>query len=507
MAARYVGAIDQGTTSSRFIIFDDKSQIVAEAQEEHAQIMPREGWVEHDPLEIWERTKTVIKAALDKAGLKGSDLATIGITNQRETTVVWNKHTGEPLHNAVVWMDTRSQNICDQIAAEAGGKDALQAKTGLPIVPYFAGTKLRWLIENIPDVAEAVQNDSALFGTIDTWLLWLLSGGKEHLTDVTNASRTLLMDLDRLDWDDGLCDVVGVPRSVLPRIVSSSEELFRVADPPCIAGVPVAGVLGDQQAALFGQTCFEPGEAKNTYGTGCFLLLNTGEQKVVSRHGLLTTVAYKIGDAPAAYALEGSVAIGGALVQWLRDNLGIISKAPEVETLAKQVETNGDVYLVPAFSGLYAPYWRDDARGVLVGMTRYTNKCHIARASLEAIAFQSRDVFHAMEKDSEVKLSTLKADGGAVVNNTLMQFQSDILDIPVIRPVVTETTALGAAYAAGLAVGFWPNIDALKSNWAVDKVWEPAMSVERRDHLSASWKKAIERTYGWVDDAGAASPA
>ena len=502
---KYVGALDQGTTSTRFILFDGASRIVSSAQVEHKQIMPREGLVEHDPLEIWRNAVAVITQALARAGAEARDLAAVGITNQRETTVVWDRQTGEPLSNAVVWMDMRSQPICDRVIKAVGGKSALQAKTGLPIVPYFSGTKLRWLIENDPKVATGVANGTALFGTIDSWLMFKLSGGTAHLTDVTNASRTLLMDLATLQWDAALCETIGVPMAMLPRIVSSSERLFEIREPRCLAGVPVAGVLGDQQAALFGQTCFTPGEAKNTYGTGCFMLLNTGEQKVESTHGLLTTVAYKIGDAKPVFALEGSVAIGGAIVQWLRDNLGLIKDAPEVETLARQVADNGDMYFVPAFSGLYAPYWRDDARGVMVGMTRFINKGHVARAALEAIAFQSRDVFGAMEKDSHVKLKALKVDGGAVQNGTLLQFQSDILGIPVVRPVVTETTALGAAYAAGLATGFWKDLNALKQNWAVDKTWMPAMTNERRNVLTSGWAKAIERTYGWVQHPGAAA--
>jgi len=496
---QYVGSIDQGTTSTRFIVFDDGGNVAGMAQMEHEQIMPSEGRVEHDPMQIWENTKTVIEQALENAGIEGSQLAAVGITNQRETTVVWDKNTGKPLYNAVVWMDMRSQDICHRLTEQLGGQNALQEKTGLPITPYFAGTKLRWLIENVPEVDEAVRNGDALFGTIDTWVMWLLSGGKEHLTDVTNASRTLLMDLATLEWDLELCEQLGVPHEVLPRIVPSSENLFQIAEPACIAGVPVAGVLGDQQAALFGQTCFAKGEAKNTYGTGCFLLLNTGEDKVVSTNGLLTTVAYKIGDQAPVYALEGSVAIGGALVQWLRDNLGIIESAPEVETLARKVKDNGDVYLVPAFSGLYAPYWRDDARGVLVGMTRYTNKCHIARASIEAIAYQSRDVFQAMEQDSKVELKTLKADGGAIGNELLMQFQSDILDTQVVRPKVSETTALGAAYSAGLAVGVWSDLESLRANWSVHKTWEPDMEESTREKLLQGWSKAIKRTYGWIE--------
>mmetsp|Transcript_9035 Transcript_9035/g.17824 ORF Transcript_9035/g.17824 Transcript_9035/m.17824 type:complete len:505 (-) Transcript_9035:179-1693(-) len=497
---KYVGSIDQGTTSTRFIIFNDEGNIVSDAQYEHEQIMPQEGWVEHNPMEIWENTVKCIQESLEKANLQGSDLASIGITNQRETTVVWSKSTGKPLHNAIVWMDMRSQTFCDKLSAKVGGRDALQEKTGLPIVPYFAGTKLKWLINNVEVVGQAVKDGDALFGTIDTWLLWNLSGGTQHLTDVTNASRTLLMDIKTLQWDEELLEIFELPRAVLPDIVPSSGKMFDVAEPEIIKGVPVAGVLGDQQAALFGQTCFRPGDAKNTYGTGCFLLLNTGEQPVLSTHGLLTTVGYQIEGQAPIYALEGSVAIGGALVQWLRDNLCLIKNAPEVEELANSVPNSGGIYFVPAFSGLYAPYWRDDARGVIVGMTRFTNRGHLARATLEAVSYQSCDMFEAMEKDSKVKLKSLRVDGGMVENGTLMQFQADMLDTPVVRPKISETTALGAAYAAGLAVGVWPSLEALQEKWAVEKSWEPKMTKEVREQKMLGWSKAIQRTYGWIDD-------
>lgn len=497
--ARYVGSLDQGTTSTRFILFNADAEVVASAQMEHEQIMPSEGLVEHDALEIWTNSQLVMSEAMAKVGASAADVASLGITNQRETTVAWSRATGKPLHNAIVWMDMRSQDVCDAVAAAAGGKHALQAQTGLPIVPYFAGTKMRWLLDNVPAVQEANAAGDLLFGTVDSWLLWLLSGGEHHVSDVTNASRTLLMDLKTLAWDEGLCELLGVPMSTLPRIVPSSDTLFEVQEPSALRGVKVAGVLGDQQAALFGQTCFQPGEAKNTYGTGCFMLLNTGEQPVQSTHGLLTTVAYQIGDAAPVYALEGSVAIGGAIVQWLRDNLGIIQDAAEVEALALAVPDNGGVYFVPAFSGLFAPHWKDHARGAIVGMTRFCNKNHIARAALEAVCYQSCDVFRAMEKDSGVTLSTLKVDGGMVVNEMLMQFQSDVLGTPVVKPCVAETTALGAAYAAGLAVGFWPDEDALRSKWKADRRYEPAMPAEQREKLFHGWNKAIDRTLNWVD--------
>ncbi len=495
----YVGSIDQGTTSSRFIIFDKAGCIQSVSQKEHAQIMPSEGRVEHDPLEIWANVEGCIKNALQKAKLTQADLAAVGITNQRETTVVWSKSTGLPFCNAIVWMDMRSADICNALKEGHNlGQDRFREATGLPVVPYFAGTKLKWILDNIPGVQSAAVAGDALFGTIDTWLLWKLSKGKTFVTDVTNASRTLLMNLKSMNWDPEICAELQIPQQILPKIASSSEEYF-TAEADCLKGVKVSGVLGDQQAALFGQTCFDSGEAKNTYGTGCFLLMNTGLTPVQSKHGLLTTVAYQLGkDAAPVFALEGSVAIGGALVQWLRDNLGLIQSADEVEALASQVEDNGGIYFVPAFSGLYAPYWRDDARGGIFGMTRFVTKAHIARAVLEATAFQSRDVFRAMQEDSKVTLTNLKVDGGMVVNRLLLQFQADLLDVPVIKPCVAETTALGAAYAAGLAVGFWKFED-LKKNWRVDEEIVPKMGKERRETLLKGWAKAIDRTFAWED--------
>mmetsp|Transcript_4213 Transcript_4213/g.4885 ORF Transcript_4213/g.4885 Transcript_4213/m.4885 type:complete len:453 (-) Transcript_4213:2172-3530(-) len=445
-----------------------------------------------------KKTVLTMKAALKKAKLTPADLAAVGITNQRETTVVWSKKTGKPLHNALVWMDMRTKEICHKISGEEG-KDKIRARTGLPIVPYFAGTKLKWLLDNVPEVRKAADEGDALFGTIDSWLMWNLSGGTDgglHLTDVTNASRTLLMNINTLEWDSSLCKLFTIPPNMLPKIVSSSAELFKIKVPG-LEGIPLSGVLGDQQAALFGQTCFEVGEAKNTYGTGCFLLLNTGTKPVQSSHGLLTTVGYKIGEDEPVYALEGSVAIGGALVQWLRDNLNMIDNAPEVEELALSVPDNGGVYFVPAFSGLYAPYWRDDARGVIVGLTRFANKGHIARATLESTAFQTCDVFNAMEKDADVKLKSLKVDGGMTANKTMLQFQADALDIPVILPEISETTALGAAFAAGLAVGVYKDVDELKEKWKERSVFNPAMEVEQREKLFTNWKKAIDRTLDW----------
>uniref|UniRef100_A0A7S2SJ45 glycerol kinase n=1 Tax=Mucochytrium quahogii TaxID=96639 RepID=A0A7S2SJ45_9STRA len=496
---KFVGSIDQGTTSTRFILFDEACQIVASHQMEHKQIMVKEGWCEHDPMEIWENTKACIQTTMEKANLMAEDLSAVGITNQRETTVAWDKTTGKPLCNAIVWMDMRSHTVCEAVIAKVGGKEKLQEHTGLPIVPYFAGTKMKWLLDNNAAVKECAEKGNLVFGTIDSWLLFNLSGKQEHITDVTNASRTLLMDIKSLEWSDYLCETIGVSKSTLPKIVPSSGEMFKIVDPPCLQNVSLSGVLGDQQSALFGQCCFEPGEAKNTYGTGCFLLMNTGNKAIQSTHGLLTTVAYQIAGQEPVYALEGSVAIGGALVQWLRDNLCIIESAPEVEPLANSVPDNGGVYFVPAFSGLYAPYWKDDARGVIVGMTRFCNKGHIARATLEAVAYQSADVFQAMEKDSKVHLKALKVDGGMVVNETLMQFQSDVLSLPVVRPKVAETTALGAAMIAGIGC-VWKDLDDMKSKWAVDKTWSPEMPEERKKELFHGWNKAIKRTYGWVDE-------
>ena len=491
---KYVAAIDQGTTSTRFMIFDHAGSVVAVDQKEHQQIYPKPGWVEHDPLEIWERTQEVIQGALTKSSIQAADIAAIGITNQRETTLVWEKATGKPIYNAIVWQDTRTDGICNDLAKQ-GGQDRFRPTTGLPLATYFSGPKIKWILDNVPGTRERAKKGELLFGNIDSWIVWNLTG--VHITDVTNASRTLLMDLKTLDWDDEILGVLGIPRSLLPQIRSSSEVYGNAKG--ALEGIPVAGILGDQQAALFGQTCHSPGEAKNTYGTGCFMLLNTGEMPVPSKSGLLTTMGYKIGDQPAVYALEGSIAITGALVQWLRDNLGLIEKSPDVEELARTVEDNGGIYFVPAFSGLFAPYWRSDARGAIVGMTRYVNKGHIARATLEATAFQTREVLDAMEADSGVKLTALKVDGGMVFNELLMQFQADVLNVPVIRPKVAETTALGAAYAAGLAVGFWKNFDELRANWGKDREWQPRMDAKAHEALYAGWKKAVTRTFDWIE--------
>ncbi|MFN8212342.1 MAG: glycerol kinase GlpK [Candidatus Nanopelagicales bacterium] len=490
-------AIDQGTTSSRAIIFDVDGVPLAMDQQEHEQIFPKAGWVEHDPMEIWRNTREVMGAALAKSNLSLSDIDAVGITQQRETTVVWNRTTGLPIYNAIVWQDTRTQAICDELANTVG-EDRFRQTTGLPLATYFCGPKVRWILDNVPGARAQAESGVLLMGTIDTWLLWNLTNGRVHATDPSNASRTLLMDLDTLQWDPELADVMGVPMSMLPEIRSSSEVFGEVQSPASMRGVPIAGILGDQQAATFGQACLSPGEAKNTYGTGNFLLLNTGTEKVLSNNGLLTTVCYKIGDAPAVYALEGSIAVTGSLIQWLRDNLGIIDSAPEIEELARGVEDNGDCYFVPAFSGLFAPYWRGDARGAIVGLTRFINKGHIARAALEAAAYQSREVIEAMEADSGVRLTTLKVDGGMVLNELLMQFQSDVLGVPVIRPRTIETTALGAAYAAGLAVGFWENETAIRTNWAEGKRWEPQMSPGDREWLFDRWRQAVTRTFDWV---------
>ena len=497
---KYIASIDQGTTSTRFMIFDHSGSVVAFDQKEHRQIFPKPGWVEHDPLEIWVKTHDVMAGALKKSGIKASEIAAIGITNQRETTVVWDKSTGEPIGNAIVWQDTRTDEICNELAKN-GGQDRLRAKTGLPLATYFSGPKIKWILDNEFGAREASEHGDLFFGTIDTWLIWNLTGA--HVTDVTNASRTLLMDLETLEWDDELLALMDIPRSMMPEIRSSSEiyghvEMGPIALGGVFEGMPVSGDLGDQQAALFGQTCFNLGEAKNTYGTGCFMLLNTGEKAIPSESGLLTTLGYKIGEEPAHYALEGSIAITGALVQWLRDNLGLINDSAEIEKLAKSVEDNGGIYFVPAFSGLFAPYWRSDARGAILGLTRYINKGHIARATLEATAYQTREVLDAMKKDSGVGLKSLKVDGGMVFNEMLMQFQADMLNVPVIRPKVAETTALGAAYAAGLAVGFWKNQDELRANWGRDKEWTPEMKVEKRENLYTGWKKAVTRTFDWV---------
>ena len=502
--ADFVGAIDQGTTSTRFMIFDHAGNEVGKHQLEHEQILPQAGWVEHDPQEIWERTRTVIKQALNRAGLQPTDLAAIGVTNQRETTVVWDKKTGRPLYNAIVWQDTRTDRIAAALEREGKG-DVIRQKAGLPPATYFSGGKLQWLLENVDGLREAAERGDALFGTTDTWLLWNLTGGKRggsHVTDVSNASRTMLMNLETLDWDDELLSFFGIPRQMLPEIRPSSDpDTYGVTykDGPVGAEVPLTGDLGDQQAATMGQVCFSPGEAKNTYGTGNFLLLNTGTEAVRSKNGLLTTVGYKIGDQPAVYCLEGSMAVTGSAVQWLRDQLGIISDAAESEVLARSVDDNGGVYFVPAFSGLFAPYWRSDARGAIVGLSRFNTKAHLARATLEAICFQSKDVADAMVKDSGVPLEFLKVDGGATANDLLMQLQADILGVPVSRPVVAETTSLGAAYAAGLAVGFWDNLEDLRENWNEDRRWEPQWSEDQRESAYAMWKKAVERTFDWVD--------
>ncbi|MBL8079792.1 MAG: glycerol kinase GlpK [Anaerolineales bacterium] len=492
--SKYVGAIDQGTTSTRFIIFDHLGNIVAVDQKEHKQIYPRPGWVEHDALEIWQNTQEVMQGAMAKAKCSVSDIAAIGVTNQRETTLVWEKKTGKPIYNAIVWQDTRTDVICNGLASN-GGQDRLRSKTGLPLATYFSGPKIKWILDNVDGARAKAEKGELIFGNMDTWVIWNLTG--RHVTDVTNASRTLLMNLQTLNWDDELLKLLDVPRAMLPEIRSSSEEYGKAR--MILEGVPVAGDLGDQQAALFGQTCYSAGEAKNTYGTGCFMLMNMGEIPVPSNSGLLTTLGYKIGNQKAVYALEGSIAMAGALIQWLRDNLGLIQSSAEVEALAKSVEDNGGIYFVPAFSGLYAPYWRSDARGVIAGMTRYVNKGHIARAALEATAYQTCEVLDAMEHDSGVKLKALKVDGGMVFNELLMQFQSDILDVPVVRPKVAETTALGAAYAAGLAVGFWRDYDELRANWGKDKEWTPKMDSKQREGLYSGWKKAVTRTFDWVE--------
>jgi glycerol kinase len=492
----YIGAIDQGTTSTRFIVFDRAGRVVACAQREHEQIYPQPGWVEHDPEEIWRRTQDVIREALDQRGLRAADLAAIGVTNQRETTIVWDRHTGQPAYNALVWQDTRVDRYIPELSRN-GGMDRFRAKTGLPIATYFSGLKARWVLDNVPGVRERAEAGDLVFGNIDTWLLWKLTG--LHITDCTNASRTQLMNLATLDWDDELLEAFRVPRKMLPRIVSSSEVYGTVKDGP-IEGVPIAGVLGDQQAALVGQACLRPGEAKNTYGTGCFLLMNSGCQPVVSKYGLLTTVAYRFGNQPAVYALEGSVAITGALVQWVRDNFGLIEKSSDIESLARTVKDNGGVYFVPAFSGLYAPYWKSDARGVIAGLTRYSNKGHLARAVLEATAFQTREVVEAMEADAGIPVGVLRTDGGMVVNDLLMQFQADILDREVVRPAVKETTALGACYAAGLAVGFFESPQELIDRWAADYTWKPRMDATEREGLYRLWKKAVTRSFAWVEE-------
>jgi glycerol kinase len=500
--AQYVLAIDQGTTSSRAIIFDKAGSIISTGQLEHEQILPQAGWVEHDPKEIWDNTREVIGQALSKANITRHDIEAVGITNQRETAVVWDKNTGVPVYNAIVWQDTRTQPIVDRLAAD-GGVERFKSKVGLPLATYFSGTKVVWILENVEGAREKADAGDLLFGTTDSWVLWNLTGGTEggvHATDVTNASRTLFMDLETLQWDDEILAVFDVPKSMLPEIKSSSEVYGVASGHSLLREVPIAGILGDQQAATFGQAAFDQGEAKNTYGTGNFLIFNTGTEIIHSKNGLLTTVGYKLGDAPVHYALEGSIAVTGSLVQWMRDQLGIIRNASEIEDLAKTVKDNGGAYFVPAFSGLFAPYWRSDARGALVGLTRYVNKGHIARAALEAIAYQTREVLDAVNADSGVPLTELKVDGGATANDLLMQFQADIIGVPVVRPVVAETTALGAAYAAGLAVGFWSGLDDLRSNWQEDARWEPSMDPEEAARLLRNWKKAVTKTLDWVDE-------
>lgn len=499
----YIGAIDLGTTSNRFIIFDRQGRIAGLDQKEHEQIFPQPGWVEHDPMEIWRNTGEVIANALNKAGIRGKALDAVGITNQRETTVVWNKKTGQPYGNAIVWQCTRTDDLCRQLS-EDGGQDRFRQTTGLPVATYFSGPKIRWMLDHLPEARKDAENGTALFGTIESWIIWWLTGGPDggtHVTDVSNASRTLLMNLKTLAWDEEILNVLDIPPAMLPAIVPSIDSQTwgtTRSDGPMGAAVPVAGALGDQQAALVGQTCFDIGEAKNTYGTGCFMLLNTGTVPVPSRHGLLTTVGYQIRGEKPIYCLEGAIAIAGALVQWFRDNLGIIASAPDIEPLAATVPDNGGAYIVPAFSGLFAPYWRADARGVIAGLTRFVNKGHLARAVLEASAYQTLDVMDAMTKDSGVAFNSLKVDGGMVANELLMQFQSDVLNVPVIRPRVTETTALGAAYAAGLAVGFWNDKIDLQQNWQVDKTWQPQMSADDRQKAVAGWHKAVERTFDWI---------
>jgi glycerol kinase len=501
---RLIAAIDLGTTSTRCILYDRAGKSIATAQKEHRQIFPEPGWVEHDPTEIWQRTCEVIAQALTEGRISGREIAAVGITNQRETTLAWDRATGRPFGQAIVWQDTRTQSICDELSRD-GGADRFRARVGLPLATYFSGPKMRWMLERVPGLQQAVEKGDAVFGTIDTWLIWNLTGGAgagRHVTDVTNASRTMLMNLSTLDWDETMLSVFGVPRSAVPEILPSSAAPGRFgvtrADGPFGAQVPICGVLGDQQAALVGQVCFDPGDSKNTYGTGCFMLLNTGQKMIQSKAGLLTTLAYKIGDQPACYALEGSIAVTGALVQWLRDNLGLIASSRAVETLAGSVADNGGMYFVPAFSGLFAPHWRGDARGTIVGMTAFTNKGHFARAALEAAAYQTRDVLEAMRRDANVELTALRTDGGMSVNNLLMQFQADILGIPVTCSAVMETTALGAAYAAGLATGFWSGLKDLRAQWKAGRHFQPRMSEHDREHLYSNWLRAVERSIGWA---------
>jgi glycerol kinase len=501
--AEYIAAIDQGTTSTRCMVFDHSGSVVAVGQKEHEQIFPRAGWVEHDAQEIWANTREVVGQALARANKTASDLVAVGITNQRETAVVWDRTTGEPVYNAIVWQDTRTDRIVTELGNLGGGAERYKDRVGLPLATYFAGPKVKWILDNVEGTRERAERGDLLMGTIDSWLLWNMTGGTDggqHLTDVSNASRTMLMDYRTLAWDESIAEEMSIPMSMLPQIRSNSEEYGTGRRSGMLAGVPIAGSLGDQQAATFGQVCFEKGMAKNTYGTGNFMLLNTGEEAVASQNGLLTTICYQIGDRKPVYALEGSIAVTGSLVQWLRDNLGLIRSAPEVEELARTVEDNGGAYFVPAFSGLFAPHWRSDARGALVGMTRYVNKGHIARASLEATAFQTREVLDAMNADSGVDLTELRVDGGMVANELLMQFQADILGVPVVRPKIAETTALGAAYAAGLATGFWRDEAELTEQWAEDKRWEPQMDEASRERTYRKWGKAVQRTLDWVDE-------
>ncbi|MFI7493496.1 glycerol kinase GlpK [Kocuria sp. M4R2S49] len=499
---KYVMAIDQGTTSSRAIIFDKQGNIVSTGQLEHEQIFPRAGWVEHDPLEIWVNVRKVVAEAEASSEVNARDIAAVGITNQRETTVVWDRTTGKPVHNAIVWQDTRTQALVDELAGDEG-TDRYKDRVGLPLASYFAGPKVTWILDNVEGAREAAERGDLLMGTTDSWLVWNMTGGVDggvHVTDVTNASRTMLMNLETLDWNPEICADMRIPMSMLPEIRSSSEVYGKGRTRGFLKDVPISGILGDQQAAMFGQACFEKGMGKNTYGTGSFVLMNVGTEVVRSENGLLSTVCYKIGDQDAVYALEGSIAVTGSLIQWLRDNLGIIASAPEVEPLAASVEDNGGAYFVPAFSGLFAPHWRPDARGALVGLTRYVTKAHIARAALEATAYQSREVVEAMNADAGVDITELKVDGGMTANELLMQFQADQLGVPVVRPAVTETTALGAAYAAGIAVGFWSGTDEVTANWAEDTRWEPAMEEDRRGRLYRNWQKAVTKSFDWVDE-------
>ncbi len=499
MEKKYIGAIDQGTTSTRFVLFDRNGHIQASSQLEHKQIYPEPGRVEHNALEIWEKACEAVKNTMSKSGITAGEIAAVGITNQRETTVIWDKNTGKPFYNAIVWQDTRTAEICEKLGGKAG-QDRFKDRTGLPLATYFSGPKIRWILDNVPEARQAVKEGRALFGTMDAWLIWKLTG--KHITDVSNASRTLLFNIEKVAWDKDILKIMDIPGSILPEVRPSSDpDVYGYTDPsgPFGGKIPLTGCLGDQQAALFGQTCYSPGEAKNTYGTGCFLLLNTGEKPILSKYGLLTTIGYKIGKNKPVYALEGSVAIAGSLVQWARDKLNIISSAPEIDTLAGSVPDNGGVYYVPAFSGLFAPRWRTDARGLIIGLTHYAGKGQLARAILEATAYQTREVFEAMEKDSGIKLKSLKVDGGMTASELLMQFQADILNIPVLRPAVTETTVLGAAYAAGLAVGFWKDLDNLRKNWEVNKEWKPGMDEAERQRLYHFWLKAVERTLNWVE--------